>query len=204
MVRTAPARHDCSRPSADCSRPSALCGRRDEQGIVYLVFTPAAPRGSDVDALFRSYSADYRAAHRLDLSLVSGLVVGVTVVALADRLRATSRRAVSWAAILRGGRRHWTPRWLATFCAAGLAALGPRPRPPSSHARVGELGSRWGGWQWPRCSGRPRSRRTPLRPQSDAATPPRSVARVSLAGAPARKVGGAPPASTGSRVESNA
>ena len=140
MVRTAPARHDCSRPSADCSRPSALCGRRDEQGIVYLVFTPAAPRGSDVDALFRSYSADYRAAHRLDLSLVSGLVVGVTVVALADRLRATSRRAVSWAAILRGGRRHWTPRWLATFCAAGLAALGPRPRPPSSHARVGSSG----------------------------------------------------------------
>ena len=102
--------------------------------IAYLVFTPAAPRGSDVDALFRSYSADYRAAHRLDLSHVSGLVVGVPVVALADRLRATSRRAVSWAAIL--------------GVAAGLVALALglalRPRTPvsgsSGRAGVGSSG----------------------------------------------------------------
>jgi hypothetical protein len=69
--------------------------------IAYLVVTPAAQRESDVDAFFRSYSADPTGLRIASICLlVSGLVIGVPAVALAGRLRTTSRRGVSWAAIL--------------------------------------------------------------------------------------------------------
>jgi hypothetical protein len=65
----------------------------------YLVVAPAAQRGSDVGAFFRSYDANPAGLRIASLCLgVSGLAGGVAVVALAWRLGAPHRLWVTWAA----------------------------------------------------------------------------------------------------------
>jgi hypothetical protein len=68
--------------------------------IAYLGIAPAAQRGSDIDAFFRSYLA-HPAGLRIASAclLVSGLVIGFAVVAVAGRLKGVGGRLVSWAAI---------------------------------------------------------------------------------------------------------
>lgn len=66
--------------------------------LAYLVITPAAQRESDVEAFYRSYLDDPTGARLASLCLLlSGLLVGTTVVALARRYAGS---AVTWATIL--------------------------------------------------------------------------------------------------------
>jgi len=68
--------------------------------IAYLGITPAAQRGSHTDAFFRSYLAHPTGLRIASTCLlVSGLVVGFTVVALAGRLATSGRRGLAWASI---------------------------------------------------------------------------------------------------------
>ena len=69
--------------------------------LAYLVLTPAAQRASDVDEFYRSY-LDNPAGSRLAALclLVSGLLVGLAVVALTRRYQAEAPTALSWARIL--------------------------------------------------------------------------------------------------------
>jgi xanthosine utilization system XapX-like protein len=69
--------------------------------LAYLVVTPAAQRASNVDNLYRSYQAHPTGARMASTCLaLSGLLVGVAVVALARRLSARAPAAMSWASIL--------------------------------------------------------------------------------------------------------
>ena len=69
--------------------------------VAYLVVTPAAQRASDVDGYYRSYLSDPTGSRIASTCLaLSGLLVGLAVVALARRIAADAHAAVSWAAIV--------------------------------------------------------------------------------------------------------
>ncbi|MGH9266196.1 MAG: hypothetical protein ACRD1D_16045 [Acidimicrobiales bacterium] len=69
--------------------------------IAYLGITPADQRGSDVDDFYRSYLDDPAGARIASTCLLlSGLLVGPAVVALARRLTNNARAALSWATIV--------------------------------------------------------------------------------------------------------
>lgn len=69
--------------------------------VAYLVITPAAQRASDVDDFYRSYLDNPTGSRLASLCLaVSGLLVGVAVVALTRRYEAAAPSALSWARIL--------------------------------------------------------------------------------------------------------
>lgn len=68
--------------------------------VSYLVIAPAAQRRSDVDAFYRSYLAHPQGMRLASLCLlVSGLAVGLPLVALRRRLLAQSDGVVTWAAV---------------------------------------------------------------------------------------------------------
>ena len=142
----------------------AVAGLSLLYAIAYLGITPSAQRGSDVDDFYRSYLAHPAGGRIASTCLfLSGLLVGLPVVALARRLAVRAGSIVTWASILgvvagfataahgltnllavdklahkyesgdAATRAAITvagytpsevdPRGLATFCAAGLAAL---------------------------------------------------------------------------------
>lgn len=69
--------------------------------VAYLVVTPSAQRASNVDDFYRSYLAHPAGARIASTCLaVSGLLVGVAVVAVTRRFAAEAPVALSWAAIL--------------------------------------------------------------------------------------------------------
>jgi hypothetical protein len=69
--------------------------------LAYLVVTPAAQRSSNVDNFYRSYQAHPAGARVASTCLVlSGLLVGPAVVAVARRWSEHAPAALSWAAIL--------------------------------------------------------------------------------------------------------
>jgi hypothetical protein len=69
--------------------------------IAFLGLTPADQRGSDVDEFYRSYLEDPTGARIASTCLLlSGLVVGTTVVALTRRFARNAPAALSWAAIV--------------------------------------------------------------------------------------------------------
>lgn len=73
--------------------------------LAYLVVTPSAQRGSDVDDYYQSYLAHPAGARIASTCLLlSGLLVGPAVVALARRVTADRARpaptALSWAAVV--------------------------------------------------------------------------------------------------------
>ena len=71
--------------------------------LAYLVITPSAQRASDVDGYYRSYLAHPTGARIASTCLaVSGLLVGLAVVAFARRVSAgaPAAAAISWATIL--------------------------------------------------------------------------------------------------------
>jgi hypothetical protein len=69
--------------------------------LSYLVITPAAQRASDVDGFYRSYLAHPTGARMASTCLLlSGLLVGPAVVALARRWSVDAPGALSWVAIL--------------------------------------------------------------------------------------------------------
>jgi hypothetical protein len=69
--------------------------------VAYLGIAPAAQRGSNVDAFYRSCLA-HPAGLRIASAclLVSGVVIGVAVVALAGRFPAGAQPGVTWATIV--------------------------------------------------------------------------------------------------------
>jgi hypothetical protein len=69
--------------------------------IAYLGITPSEQRGSDVDEFYRSYLA-HPAGMRIASTclLLSGLVIGTTVVALGRRFAANAPTALAWARIV--------------------------------------------------------------------------------------------------------
>jgi hypothetical protein len=69
--------------------------------VAYLAITPSAQRGSDIDAFYRSYIADPTGARIASTCLLlSGLLVGLPVVALARRLTGREAGFVAWAAVV--------------------------------------------------------------------------------------------------------
>ena len=69
--------------------------------IAYLGITPSAQRGSDVDAFYRSYLADPAGARAASICLLlSGLLVGLPLVALGRRMSMHAPALASWATIL--------------------------------------------------------------------------------------------------------
>ena len=69
--------------------------------VAYLVITPSAQRASDVDGFYRSYLDNPTGSRLASLCLaVSGLLVGLAVVALTRRYEPAAPGALSWARIL--------------------------------------------------------------------------------------------------------
>ena len=69
--------------------------------LAYLGLTPADQRESDVDEFYRSYLDDPTGARIASTCLLlSGLMVGTTVVALARRFARNAPAALSWATIM--------------------------------------------------------------------------------------------------------
>jgi hypothetical protein len=69
--------------------------------IAYLLITPSAQRGSNVDHFYRSYLTHPTGLRIASLCLVvSGLVVGAAVVALAKRLPRSDEAGLTWATIV--------------------------------------------------------------------------------------------------------
>jgi len=69
--------------------------------VAYLVITPSAQRASDVDGFYRSYLDNPTGSRLASLCLaVSGLLVGLAVVALTRRYEPAAPSALSWARIL--------------------------------------------------------------------------------------------------------
>jgi hypothetical protein len=69
--------------------------------IAYLLITPSAQRGSNVDHFYRSYLAHPAGLRMASICLmVSGLAVGVAVVALASRLTGSRQPGLTWATIV--------------------------------------------------------------------------------------------------------
>ncbi len=69
--------------------------------VAYLAITPSAQRGSNVENFYRSYLA-HPAGLRIASTclLLSGLVIGFTVVALAGRLKDSGSGSLAWATIV--------------------------------------------------------------------------------------------------------
>ncbi|HEX3620833.1 MAG TPA: hypothetical protein VHT97_00800, partial [Acidimicrobiales bacterium] len=69
--------------------------------LAYLVVTPSAQRGSDVDDFYRSYLVHPSGARIASTCLLlSGLLVGPAVVAFARRWSTQAPTALSWATVL--------------------------------------------------------------------------------------------------------
>jgi len=69
--------------------------------VAYLGITPKAQRGTNVDAFYRSYLAHPAGARIASTCLlVSGLLVGLPIVALARRLDGQSASSLAWVTIV--------------------------------------------------------------------------------------------------------
>jgi len=79
----------------------AVAGLSLLYAVAYLGITPKAQRGKSVDAFYRSYLA-HPAGGRIASTclLVSGLLVGLPIVALARRLEHRNGGSLAWAAIV--------------------------------------------------------------------------------------------------------
>lgn len=79
----------------------AVAGLSIVYAVAYLGITPSAQRGSDVDEFYRSYLAD-PAGTRIAATclLLSGLIVGLPVVALTRRLAGRAADSMAWAGIV--------------------------------------------------------------------------------------------------------
>lgn len=80
---------------------AAVAGLSVLYAIAYLGLTPADQRGSDVDDFYRSYLEDPAGARIASTCLLlSGLLIGPAVVAVARRAAKRAPAAISWATVV--------------------------------------------------------------------------------------------------------
>jgi len=79
----------------------AVAGLSLLYAVAYLGITPSDQRGTDADAFYRSYLAHPTGARIASTCLLlSGLIVGIPIVAIARRFAAQGPSALAWAGIV--------------------------------------------------------------------------------------------------------